>query len=145
MEYNPLRPAGIIDVSRQELVSVFVEPFEHKERRGYLVGRFEALIERFEETGVSAEVWIDGSFATIKPEPADVDMVMFYDENQVKLLENDKQVILRELGNSQYTKIRYNCDLYFAPNNRTDVRSYWRGWFGFTREEQPKGIFRMFV
>lgn len=143
MEFEPLHNAGFKDVDSTDLRDVFVAPFDNPERREYLLNRFEALIDRFKETGISSEVWIDGSFSTQKPEPGDIDMIFFIDANEANALDNEKKKILGELNNRKLSQIRYQCDVFIVPNQDVNMRSYWRGWFGFNREEQPKGIFRL--
>ena len=145
MEYEPLYNAGFNDISLDDIPNVFVEPFNPKDRREYLIKRFNVLLERFKETGLEAEVWIDGSFATTKPEPNDIDVIFFIDGNKANALSPDKQKILIELSNRQYSQIRYQCDVFVIPNQNQELRSYWRGWFGFSREEVPKGIVRIFI
>ncbi|MFA6712161.1 MAG: hypothetical protein WCS33_05590 [Candidatus Caldatribacteriota bacterium] len=120
-------------------------PFNNKTRREYLLSRFGALLDRFKETGLSAELWIDGSFATLKPNPGDIDLIFFVDENQLNSLPLNKRDIVEELNNRATSKIRYNCDVFIVPNNNIANRSYWRGWFGFSREEIPKGIIRLHI
>lgn len=57
----------------------------------------------------------------------------------------DKKLILDELFIDQKTtKLRYECDAYFILDNIND-KSYWRGLFGFDRNEKPKGIARIMV
>jgi hypothetical protein len=124
---------------------IFIEPFVIKDRREYLINRFKVLIERFKETGLNAEVWIDGSFATTKPEPNDIDVIFFIDGNKANMLSSDKKNILIELNNRTYSQIRYKCDVFIVPNDDQNLRSYWRGWFGFSRNEVPKGIVRIFI
>lgn len=102
-----------------------------------------ALIDRFKETGISSEVWVDGSFATKKPEPGDIDMIFFVDVNEANRLDAEKQAILKELNDRKISQIRYKCDVFIVPNQNADIRSYWRGWFGFSRNEEPKGIVRL--
>jgi hypothetical protein len=145
MDFAPLHSAGFKDIDSDQFENIFLEPFDNRSRREYLLSRFAVLLERFKSTGLSAEVWIDGSFSTLKPEPGDIDVIFFVDPNDVNQLAPDKQQILIELNNRDHSKIRYNCDVFILPNNNQNNRSYWRGWFGFSREEEPKGIFRLFI
>lgn len=146
MEFDPLFEPGIHNIKMSEFHTYFVESFNPGNRRKYLVERFYALLERFNEVGINAEIWIDGSFCTKKEEPGDIDVIFFYDPIQVNSLLPEKQRILIELFNNPVeSKLRYGCDLFFVPNNNLNQRSYWRGWFGFSREERPKGIARVFI
>lgn len=145
MEYKPLHKAGFINIKDDQLSSTFIEPFENNTRREYLLERFYALTDKFKETGINAEIWIDGSFATFKPEPGDIDIVFIIDSEQIRTLSNDKKRILVELNNRMISKIRYKCDVFIIPQQDENAKSYWRGWFGFSRNEEPKGIIRLYI
>ena len=88
---------------------------------------------------------INGSFVTNKEEPNDIDIAFFYDPIAANALPHAKKLILAEVANNSISKYRYNCDVYFLPNNKEDLRSYWRGWFGFTRTEKAKGFARITI
>lgn len=143
MEYPALLEAGMHNMTFSDLESVFVTPFESNERRKILLSRLAAFTERLKEVPIDMEVWIDGSFATAKENPGDIDLVVVCAETDVNNLPPEKHQILEELfGNQKHTKLRYECDAYFILDNFHD-KSYWRGLFGFDRNEQPKGIARL--
>lgn len=145
MEYPALLGAGMHNMTFSDLENVFVTPFSQNERRKALLSRLQAFTERLQEVPINMEVWIDGSFATIKESPGDIDLVVVCDEADVNNLQPEKRLILEELfSNQKYTKLRYECDAYFILDNFHD-KSYWRGLFGFDRNEQPKGIARLKV
>lgn len=145
MEYPALLKAGMHNMTLSELKSVFVDPFENVERRAALLDRFEAFVSRLNDVSINMEVWIDGSFVTIKDYPGDIDLVVVCNQNEVNGLSVDKKLILDELFIDQKTtKLRYECDAYFILDNIND-KSYWRGLFGFDRNEKPKGIARIMV
>ena len=145
VEHPPLFAAGFHDISEADITRFFVEPFGEKERRVKLAGGLVQLLGKLKELAPKFEVWLDGSFATHKPEPEDVDVAVFYDINEVNALDNEEKKSLEVLATHVDTKVRYNCDIYFIPNHDPSMRSYWRGWFGFARGEVPKGIPRLFV
>jgi predicted nucleotidyltransferase len=145
MEYPALLEAGMHNMTLSDLKSVFVDPFENVERRENLLNRFEAFITRLKDVPINMEVWIDGSFATKKEHPGDIDLVVVCAPEEVNKLPIEKQLILKELFEDQKTtKLRYECDAYFVIDNMND-KSYWRGLFGFDRNEKPKGIARIMV
>jgi hypothetical protein len=145
MEFEPLLNAGIHDITKDDLSNHFVTPFENKDKRLKLIERFNYLIEKVEEIGIPFEVWINGSFVTNKEEPNDIDVAFFFDPAVANALPEDKKIIFREVANNSVSKYRYNCDVYFLPNNDVNLRSYWRGWFGFTRTEKAKGFARITI
>jgi hypothetical protein len=144
MEYKPLYAAGFHDISIDDLDNIFVIPFEENERRKYLTNRFRDYIEKFSELNLKVEIWLDGSYSTMKPEPGDMDILIVFDAEEVNKLPLEKQPLLQELFDRELSKIRYSIDVLLLPSNNEDNRSYWRGWFGFSRTEQPKGIPRLY-
>lgn len=143
MEFEPIYQAGFHDITLDRMEEIFVQPFQDNERRQYLTERFKAFLDKFSELGLPAEIWIDGSYSTLKPEPGDIDIVFFYDPAQVNNMTQEKHNLIKELFNRELSKIRYNCDVFLIPTTDTNLRSYWRGWFAFSRDEQPKGIPRI--
>jgi hypothetical protein len=145
VEFTPLLEPGIHDISKNALAEHFAFPFESKDKRVELIERFNVLLEQVENIGISFEIWVNGSFVTDKVEPNDIDVAFFFNPADANILAIDKQNILRELADNSLSKFRYNCDVYFLPNNDVGLRSYWRGWFGFTRSETAKGFARITI
>lgn len=143
MEFEPLLAPGIHDFTKDTLENHFVTPFTIQEKRKELVERFGFLLEKVEDLGIAFEIWIDGSFVTKKEEPNDIDIAFFFDPIQANALPDDKKTLFSEIADNSLSKYRYNCDVYFLPNNMPNWRSYWRGWFGFTRSETAKGFARI--
>ncbi|WP_026463527.1 DUF6932 family protein [Adhaeribacter aquaticus] len=142
-EFLPLFPPGFYEMTPDQLEDIFVNPFINQERRIFLVSRLKSLFKRFSEAGIPAEIWIDGSFSTFKESPGDVDLIFFYSDNDVQNLTPDQISILKEINDRTLSQIRYNCDVFLVRKEDMESRSYWRGWFCFTRDEQPKGIARI--
>lgn len=142
-EYRPLFDAGLHEIGLDDLEPRFVEPFGTTTRRKRLVERFRALIQRIGDWGIPFEVWVDGSFATEKPEPSDIDLLFVFDReggnNAAPEIQADLLAVFSQDGRRE-TRVRYGCDVYMIMADDEDMRSYWRGWFGFTRGEAPKGI-----
>lgn len=86
MEYPALLDAGMHNMTFSDLESVFVTPFESNERRKILLSRLAAFTERLKEVPIDMEVWIDGSFATAKENPGDIDLVVVCAETDVNNL-----------------------------------------------------------
>lgn len=144
MEFKPIFEAGFHDITVEQIDDIFVTPFENNDRRRYLTDRLKAFFERFFDLGLSAEIWLDGSYSTIKPEPGDIDILIVFNPDEINALPVDKHPILNELFNRDLSKIRYNLDVLLLQSDNVNQRSYWRGWFGYSRTEEPKGIPRIF-
>lgn len=71
-DYEPLFAPGIQNVLFSDLEEVFVSPFNSGERRHFLCERLKSFVEVLFSLHVPFEIWIDGSFCTMKPEPGDI-------------------------------------------------------------------------
>ena len=149
-ETNGVLPAGFHDYTYDEFCKTFVEDFPTSQRRRMIA---EALLEFSREVfaiGVPCEFWIDGSYATAKVNPNDADIILFFQYQHM--------VQLQPLWQSFRQKYSGVLDIYFwyakSPENERllnpadynqiiNQRNYWRGQFGFDREDRPKGIIRI--
>jgi predicted nucleotidyltransferase len=144
MEYKPIYQPGFYDFKLDEFDDIFVNSFEQNERRKYLADRLRVYLEKFSELEIKAEIWVDGSYSTHKPEPDDIDILIVFDPNEVNMISTDKHPVLQELFDRDLCKIRYSIDVLLCPSSDEVGRSYWRGWFGFSRDEKAKGIPRFY-
>lgn len=142
-EFPPLFPPGFHDVTLDCLEKTFVEPFANNSRRAYLVERLHSLFRRLESVKLPAEIWLDGSFVTHKEEPDDIDLIIYFEDKDLTNLTSEQVYIINELNDRALSQIRYNCDVFIVRKDDVDNRSYWRGWFCFTRKEEPKGVARI--
>lgn len=142
MEYEPLFSPGFHEISLNDLENLFINIFVIKERREYLIKRLQDFLAQYSDIKLNSEIWIDGSFATKKPEPSDIDIVFFVDPNEVNNLSKVNQELLENLfGNHELIKSRYSLDVYFICKfDDAHEKIYWRGCFGFSRTGIPKGI-----
>lgn len=83
-EYNPLLENGFKEIALWQIDSIFLEPFGENEHRKQLINRLNAYLSEFSYLGLNAELWIDGSFSTVKPEPENIDVLFLLDVNEVK-------------------------------------------------------------
>jgi hypothetical protein len=87
----------------------FKSNFVFNERRERLFSKYLDFSEDLKKMGISSYFqWIDGSFATLKPFPNDMDIVNFVDFNSHKM----KLSQLYELGNRFKSQ---GIDAYFEP------------------------------
>lgn len=146
MHPSPLFPPGVHDVSEADLESHFSTPFASSKTRGTLVSGLRQFLEALRRFGISFEVWIDGSFSTDKENPADVDLVFFGSAADIDALPEHEKHRLKSLVKDRVsTREKFGCDAYFSVLEEPQWRSYWRGWYGFDRLENPKGIIRLTV
>lgn len=141
--YPPLLSPGIHDGDLDRLKTLSVDPFNQDPKRSRIYERFTEFCDRLQEFGISFEVWVDGSYLTEKPEPNDVDVVVFAEAQALSRLSEEAFADMRETLDS--ARHRYDTDAYFAIPSNEERRAYWRGFFGFDREEKPKGLLRIYL
>lgn len=116
-------------------------PFPESTRRPKLLEQLCVYLKLLAETGVKAEIWLDGSFTTEKIEPDDVDMVVVYDPVSVNAMPHSARLGFKTLLNTNIAKTRYDIHVFAVDDRDRDGKAYWRGFFGFMRDERtPKGI-----
>lgn len=143
-EFEPLFAPGFHDLARGDLEPHFIDPFPGADRRVRLLAGLSGMLSELEGLGIEWEVWLDGSFSTKKPDPNDIDVLVIADGARLNELPIAVQQRLRALLlNPQVAKVRFGCEVYFADSGDPSRLSYWRGWFGFSRNETPKGIPRL--
>lgn len=140
-EHDPIFPAGFHNLTVADLERTFLDPFPNSPQRKYLVERFKAFWSQLILLEIPFEVWLDGSFSTQKPDPQDIDLLIVMSQVDLNSLPPDKHIFLQQITkNKDVIKIRYGCDAYICLSEDQNTRSYWRGWFGYTRTEIVKGI-----
>lgn len=145
MEHAPLFPPGLHDVAEHELDNHFLGAFAESRTRPALVAGLRSFLAALQRVGVAFEVWLDGSFCTEKTDPNDVDLVVFADEYELNQLEPTIQRHLAGLLDRTNARRQFGCDVLFSPAADMNLRSYWRGWYGFDRLERPKGMAKLVV
>jgi hypothetical protein len=144
-EYDPLFEYGFKEIALWQIDSIFLEPFGENEQRKRLINRFNAYLNEFSYLGINAELWIDGSFSTIKPEPEDIDVVFLLDDNEVNNLKNRKLKLFEDLFlDREMVKARYSVDVYFIDRNDEIEKQKWITTYGFdSRKINSKGIYKI--
>lgn len=145
-EHPPLLVPGWRDVQVDDLDGLFVDPFPDPLVRRDLIANFRRFLLVLRNLGVTGMLWLDGSFVTEKPHPRDIDLVLFVTDAVLRgLVPKDLDRLKQLIHNKPDTKLRFKCDLYFCDPDDADWRSYWRGWFGYDRNEEPKGVARLAI
>jgi hypothetical protein len=145
-EYPPLHPEGFRDISEKELHKIFVAPFtEGVEHRTDLLLNFVSFFKQFKRLGLSAEVWIDGSFATYAPDPADIDMVFFIDTDAIIGMSDTKRKLFDKLFlDKKFIKNLYKLEVYYTSQDNAKDKTRWHDLFGnYYDGVTPKGIFKL--
>jgi hypothetical protein len=144
-EYVPLLEKGFKEIALWQLDSIFLDPFGENDQRKQLINRLNAYISEFLYLNLNAELWIDGSFTTHKPEPQDIDVVFLLDVSEISDLDEKKQKLFKELFiNREIIKARYSVDVYFIDKNDESDKQNWITTYGFdTKKLNSKGIYKI--
>lgn len=104
-----------------------------------------AFINEFQFLGLEAEIWIDGSFSTHKPEPQDIDVVFLLDQKAVASLDSKKEQLFQELFmKREEVRVRYSLDVYFIDKDDVEDKQKWISTYGFdSRKMNSKGIYKL--
>ena len=145
-EYPPLLLNGFKDIKEDDLHSEFVQPFNdgHNHRTNLLIdfGRF---LNQFKALGIKAEIWIDGSFTTEAPDPSDVDVVFYFNPEEVDSLQGEKKQLFERLFTERkFIRNLYKVEVHYATKGNEDDYRQWQKTYGtFYDNVTPKGIFRL--
>lgn len=136
---------GFSEYKLDEFEKIFVNSFNESQSRKAIFNGFIKWMKQLLTFCYPDEIWVDGSFVTNKVNPNDMDIVVFVD---LIVLYNNKRELeeMRKFGEENL------CDTYiaFSPNEHypgniklVNHRNYWKGQFGFDREDNPKGIVKL--
>lgn len=145
-EYPPLLEPGLHSMPAERLRELCVESFDQGRRRREEV--FKGLIKylnAIEGMRLAFEsVWVDGSFVTEKPEPADVDIVVLMNRNAIQSLSEDDVEAAQELFHGAFVrdrKERYHVDSFLVYTDQRSQKEVYMRHFGTFRDgETKKGI-----
>jgi hypothetical protein len=127
--------------------STCVTNFPLSNSRSGIMSGLKAFIDRLVTESVEGELWINGSFLTEEIDPKDCDVVLrthglLYDNGTTEYRAAIDWVIANQ-------KNTLSCDSYvlfeYSPGDPLYTEwewwySYWHAKWGFSREEDPKGI-----
>jgi len=83
-EYSPLFEPGFHEIAVEDLYKLFVAPFNDCTRRQELTEKLKLFLNKLDDIDASFEVWLDGSFATKKITPGDIDIVIILEFSKNK-------------------------------------------------------------
>jgi hypothetical protein len=146
-EAAPLLPPGRHVMAWEQLQQITVDTFPDSMTRFRIWRGIRFIVERLEEAGIDAEIWVDGSFVTEKPDPADADMVFWVPFGQYQHGTHSQRDAIEWL--SENLRGVLACDTYIAfhypeehpgRERMAERQEYWQALFGTGRLGTPKGI-----
>lgn len=146
-EFPPLLANGFKDITEADLYTEFVIPFSQEEQsyRNSLLIDFGRFLNEFKSLNIKAEVWIDGSFATKAPDPSDVDVVFYFDPEEIDSLNGELiNKFQRLFTERQFMRNLYKVEVHYGVKGNTLDYEQWQRTFGTYYDNiRPKGIFRI--
>ncbi|MEK6211441.1 MAG: ImmA/IrrE family metallo-endopeptidase [Pseudomonadota bacterium] len=139
--FAPLFPEGLHLISEESLLNLFVWSFPSNGRRLELANSLKDFLDFLKGIRVNCDIWLDGSFTTNKPEPDDIDLVVFIHPGQIDALPHAQHAKLTLLNDKALMRELYDCDVYVDPADKPERQRYWIEKFGQGRGNKwTKGI-----
>lgn len=155
-------PVGVHPCNEAEFSRLLVNKFPGDPTRAAIRNGFFNLRERAESHGIAGMQWIDGSFATKKRSPSDVDAVLFVKAHVLNDLDDDGKAFVMDVLARPHGALAFKTDHYVVTVREPGhpqydayekARLYWGDLFGQTKPLPlptggeipglPKGILSM--
>lgn len=149
---SPYLDAGFHDATVADVEATLVNSFATSITRREIFERWTQLRLAIAAVVSLREQWLDGSYVTMKVDPADADIVVHLDGSEVDALDPTAWVTLEALVSGKTTQAAWRCDSYPLveyPEGHPlhviseEVRDHWADFFGKDRNGVPKGIVRV--
>lgn len=144
-DFPALLEPGIHQIDLAQLFTLGVDAFPDSPQRQQLYANLSTWIGSLSASGLSGRLWIDGSFLTRKPEPSDIDFVLWnpcWRGPEFDTPENRRQIEI--LFDHARAKALWSLDVYVENPNEDETlhrEAYWRGLLGFCHDRQTaKGL-----
>lgn len=137
-----LVPGGVTDVNWDDFEEIFI----FNQKRAELAVQLREFVSRVISWQIDRlEIWVDGSFATLKPNPNDIDLICFIDN----VFYESNQPVLNSIKEG-FPKL----DIYFIKNYPTAHSKYfltnfdkldWLHFLTRDRQNRRKGIVNLLL
>ena len=143
---------GFHDATVDDVEATLVTGFAGSATRPDIFARWVQLRAAVAAVVSLREQWLDGSYATMKLDPGDVDIVIHLEGREVEGLDAVQETTLSALVAGKTTQGVWRCDSYPLveyPDGHPlralyeDMRDYWIDFFGHDRLGNPKGVVRV--
>ena len=142
--YPPIFPPGFVEITVDALEKKFVAPGFDTPLRRRLTAQLRLFVGELVKLGVHGDIWIDGSYATRKPNPQDVDVVLVLSPTVLSAIApKNRATLKRYLTHEGRASIRakWQVDFYVAKANSSSERSFWEDWLSRNPDQSSrKGI-----
>ena len=133
-----LLPLGLHEATIPEIRSAL----GFTERRERLIDGLERFVRIWSESGFLEYSVIDGSFATAKPEPGDIDMLLVPKVEALSSLPADfRYLVASHSYDRDFTKREFGCEAFIMVG-QDDIND-WMDFFGADRRGRRRGLIRL--
>ena len=143
LTYPAIVATGFMEIDLSSLESVFLGKIDTPLRRR-LTSQLKLFIRRLITLGISGDLWINGSFATIAPEPMDVDVVLLTTKEVIRKLTPEsleELTYLSSLDGRSYVRQKWQVDFYIVESSDLGSRRKFEQLFSRNPEDDSvKGI-----
>jgi hypothetical protein len=146
-DHPSMFPLGFHHLTMGDIEQVCVDLFPLSTSRAVIFSGLVTFVETLEAAKVPGQLWIDGSFLTEKIDPKDVDVILKVDGAIYNSGTLEQRQAIDWVNANQ--KLTLRCESYalmqypighFLHDEGLWWYSYWHKQWGFSREEDPKGI-----
>jgi Family of unknown function (DUF6932) len=148
-DYPPLLESGFHEMTPAQVRDLCVAraQFKMSTTRNTIMDCLDQVIGRLSTDGVQGDLWIDGSFLTEKINPRDADIVLRVSANFYNLAPAPALAAMDWLETDLKTPLR--IDSYLSVEHAAPgpgileplwELAYWVRQFGWSREDEPKGM-----
>lgn len=147
MTHKALFSGGtFVDVTEGTIDQVFLRGVDTPHRRR-LTSQLRLFIAYLRSLGLTSfELWIDGSFTTVNPDPMDIDVVCYLPRDQLAQMSDENLEALAFLASKNgraYVRERWSIDYYHCPFDALEERNYWKKKYSSDENGMQKGIGRI--
>lgn len=146
-EFPPIFHPGFHPLTIGQLEEICVSKFNGSQTRERILNGLKAVIQKMNDAGIVADVWINGSFTTLKENPVDVDIAVKIDHTYLENGTPEQVETLKWIEGN--LKESHMCDSYLVhlfpkEDPRSVLNDYnlamWIKQFGFSRGNEYKGL-----
>lgn len=99
-DHAPLLAPGCHTLALPDIYRIGVERFDgnSRKRREHYFHLLEELVQRLLIAGVCCDIYVDGSFLTVKPDPSDIDVIVRVDYDHYSALSDEQREAFEEVN-----------------------------------------------
>lgn len=142
--YPPIFPPGFHQMTVDQLEATFVAPGFNTPLRRRLTTQLGLFVGTLARLGVHGDIWINGSYATKKPDPRDVDVALSTSPMALNALPDEHQQRLGYYAADEgrhYVRNQWQVDFYIVDSTNRRNHEYFRELFASNPDRaNQKGI-----